>query len=293
MNKQNVWDSLWWKDIFEKACFEKDDYLIHELRRDVFNDTRNHCMANGYIINGKKVSLEPPEESRVFNHRIHISAYATSPMQCGEKTRVHVLNEDCLATARRISSNGIKPLVLNMANRQNPGGGVTAGAGAQEECLFRSSNYYQTLYKVKDKYPLDRNWGAVIFPDVTVFRGLEEEGYPLLEDPFKCDFVAVPAINHPTLNEAGKMLPEMVEGTHKKIKMILDSAIVLSNYTLVLSAFGCGAFKNPPEQIAEIFKEELKYYDHTFNNVYFSIKPDHNDKLNKNFRAFEEFFKDW
>ncbi len=72
------------------------------------------------------------------------------------------------------------------------------------------------------------------------------------------------------------MLPEMVEGTHKKIKMILDCAIVLSNYTLVLSAFGCGAFKNPPEQIAEIFKEELKY-NHTFNDVYFSIKPDHND----------------
>ncbi|MCQ2583412.1 MAG: TIGR02452 family protein [Treponema sp.] len=293
MEMTKEWNANWWIDVFTKASEAKDNYLIHDLRRDVIQDTKRHCMNGSYVINGRKVVLKEPADSRVFNNRIHVAFFSGPDLQTGPKVRIHVLNEDCLATARRLAENGITPLVLNMASRHNPGGGVENGAGAQEECLFRSSNYFQTLYKKRDSYPLDRNWGSVLSPEVTVFRGLESDGYPLLEKPFVCDFVAVPAINRPTLDENGKMSPDMVRGTENKIRTIYDTAYFRGSKTLVLSAFGCGAFRNPPAQIAKIFKDMLSFYDHTFTDIYFSIKPDHNDPSNSNFKAFDEIYKDW
>lgn len=284
----NEWNAEEWKNQFKMASENKDYYLIHELRKEVFDNTKKCCENYSYVVGEKEIYLPIPRKSKVFKRPVHVAFFTSPSYQQGEKVKIHVLNEDCLATARRLSESGMHPFVLNMANRQNPGGGVENGAGAQEECLFRSSNYYQTLYQARGSYPLDRNWGSVLSHDVTVFRGLEEDGYPLLEKPFTCSFMAIPAINHPELDENGKMTKPMIKGTHNKIKTIYYTAFAGGAKVLVLSAFGCGAFKNPPEQIAEIFKDELKAYDRTFEDVYFSIKPDHNDPSNKNFKAFEK-----
>jgi uncharacterized protein (TIGR02452 family) len=45
-----------------------------------------------------------------------------------------------------------------------------------------------------------------------------------------------------------------------------------------LSAFGCGAFKNPPHHMAQIFKEVLAEPDFVtrFKTVVFAIIDDHN-----------------
>lgn len=42
--------------------------------------------------------------------------------------------------------------------------------------------------------------------------------------------------------------------TINKIKTIFDIAYKNQNDAIVLSAFGCGAFCNPPGHIAELFK---------------------------------------
>ena len=62
-----------------------------------------------------------------------------------ETTIVKVENVDCLVAAERLLKEGYHPAILNMASRQNPGGGVQTGAGAQEENLFRRSNLFQSL----------------------------------------------------------------------------------------------------------------------------------------------------
>jgi hypothetical protein len=45
---------------------------------------------------------------------------------------------------------------------------------------------------------------------------------------------------------------------------------------LVLSAFGCGAFGNPPQVVAELFREVLSAHSDQIRRVVFCILEDHN-----------------
>jgi len=53
---------------------------------------------------------------------------------------------------------------------------------------------------------------------------------------------------------------------------------------LVLGAFGCGAFANPPNHMAELFKEVLleKEFIKKFKFIVFSIFEDHNSNKRHN-----------
>ena len=55
---------------------------------------------------------------------------------------------------------------------------------------------------------------------------------------------------------------------------------------LVLGAFGCGAFNNPPELVADVFRELLleKGYFRFFRKIVFAIKK--NDSANTNLETF-------
>ncbi|CAF4655613.1 unnamed protein product, partial [Rotaria magnacalcarata] len=57
-------------------------------------------------------------------------------------TTVEVVNNDCLLVYEKLAAAKSRPVLLNMANATTPGGGYRQGAGAQEENLFRRSNYY-------------------------------------------------------------------------------------------------------------------------------------------------------
>jgi uncharacterized protein (TIGR02452 family) len=56
-----------------------------------------------------------------------------------------VINDDCAIVYKNLVSKVYRPVILNMVNANNPGGGYRRGDGAQEETLFRRSNYYQSL----------------------------------------------------------------------------------------------------------------------------------------------------
>lgn len=279
------WDSEEWQKEFLQACKREN---TRPARAAVFKHTQSVCEKGVYTSNGKTIVLDKPDKSIVYQSEIELPDNLELN---SEKASIEVLNEDCLAVARNLENEN--PLVLNMANRRIPGGGVIGGAGAQEECLFRSSNYYQSLYKVSDKYPLNRDFGGVYTSNVTVFRDLEERGYGLLEKPFKTNFVAVSAINTPDLTDDYRLTDAMKQGTINKIKTILNIAVINGHTTLILSAFGCGVFRNPPNDIALLFKKCLMEptYSHFFKKIVFAIKKDRNDLLNNNFEAFEECFK--
>ena len=71
-----------------------------------------------------------------------------------------------------------------------------------------------------------------------------------------------------------------------RIRNILEVAMVNDTDLLVLGAFGCGAFNNPPELVADVFRELLleKGYFRFFRKIVFAIKK--NDSANTNLETF-------
>ena len=176
-----------------------------------------------------------------------------------------VVNADCLDAAAVLRSKGYNPVILNMANASTAGGGWRNGAGAQEENLFRRTNYLHSLIDPQrigsgKRYPT-ADFGGIYSPGVLSFRSNEETGYCFLPAPEPFSFIAAAAINRPRLVHAGhgqkRLEPRDASKTKRKLAAVLSIGLDHGHDSIVLSAFGCGAFRNPPEHIAEIFKELL------------------------------------
>ncbi|CAF4907968.1 unnamed protein product, partial [Rotaria magnacalcarata] len=134
------WNARNWIEQFRKLELSEQhsktyDLHHHLLRVTVMLNTIGVLRKRRYMINDKEVSLKPPGvKTSASNLKI---PYAS--------TSVKVVNEDCLIIYQKLVSEGRRPLLLNMANQTNPGGGYRKGDGAQEENLLRRSNYYQSL----------------------------------------------------------------------------------------------------------------------------------------------------
>ena len=79
-------------------------------------------------------------------------------------------------------------------------------------------------------------------------------------------------MKNPTLVN-GKLQPWVIDTTKSKIRQILDIALENGHDSVVLSAFGCGAYKTPPTEMAKLFKEVLgnKKYKGAFKVIHFAI----------------------
>ncbi len=218
-----------------------------------------------------------------------------------DKSKICVVSGTTFETAQKYIQFG-RTAVLNFANPQYPGGGVSKGAMAQEECLCRSSNLYLCLNSVtvfEDFYFYHKKLGHNFFSDrliytrdVTVFK--DDSEIPVLlpaDKQFSVDIITCSApyiAKRKYTNKAA--LKELFKN---RIKNIFEAAIDNGAKVLVLGAFGCGAFGNPPEVVAEAFHEviDCNGYEDCFNKIVFAIKP--NDRNNSNFQAFDnEFSKD-
>lgn len=186
------------------------------------------------------------------------------------ETRGQVTNETTLQAARRLVQDGLRPLALNFANGINPGGGFLNGARAQEEVLCRSSALHATLagdpmYEFHRSRPRPDSSDWVIYsPDVPVFR--LDDGTEL-DQPWLLSFLTsaapyAPAIGQP---EAGNLL-------RARIFRILAVAAGLGYETLVLGAWGCGAFANDPHRTAADFRDALETdFAGCFSDIVFAI----------------------
>jgi len=91
----------------------------------------------------------------------------------------------------------------------------------------------------------------------------------------------VPAIRDPELEERDGLpwlVPHLAEATRRKMRGLLRMAAHHGHADLVLSAWGCGAFRNPPHHVARLFRETLAEpgLAGAFRRVVFAILDDHN-----------------
>ena len=289
------WRGHSWKgsldDVVSRASREDIGEIMHNMRSGVFQNTVA-IVRNGRYYSENHACVELPDASPMITGTCFFSdelePYKGQPLP--SHTAIEVLNEDCIHVAKSLVDKGYNPAILNMASRRNPGGGVLDGAGAQEENLFRRTNLFLSLFqfasyaeeydlqKSKHQYPLHPDFGGIYTPGACIFRGLENNGYPLLDECFKLSFISVPAMNRPTLDAHGKIIPEHAAAIKNKMRTLFRIALLKGHDALVLGAWGCGAFRNPPAQIARLFHtvmDEAEFKDR-FRAIVFAIIEDHN-----------------
>ena len=192
-----------------------------------------------------------------------------------------------------------KTAVLNFANPHNPGGGVHNGAMAQEECLCRSSNLYSCISNknvFNDYYLYHKYMNHYFFSDrliytkgVTVFK--DDSDVPQImpkNEWFNVDIITCAAPYIAKRKYTNKtVLKELFKG---RIKNIFEAAIDNDVAVIILGAFGCGAFKNPPEVVAKAFHEVIdkNNYGNCFKKIVFAIKSNYSN--DNNYYAFDDEF---
>jgi uncharacterized protein (TIGR02452 family) len=196
-----------------------------------------------------------------------------SPATGPHTTTYEVTNETTLSAHRRHQAKGHKVVSLNFAAATNPGGGFLTGARAQEEYLCRSSALYLSI-KDSPMYAYHRREGhkrysdAMIYsPDVPVFR---DDVHGLLPTPYLASFITSAASLTKHLHpEELVHIPEILR---TRIRKILTVAQTHGHNSLVLGAWGCGAFGNDGHQVSAFFKQALEEdFKGAFKEVTFAI----------------------
>jgi hypothetical protein len=190
------------------------------------------------------------------------------------------------ATARLSRRFGTTFAVLNMANAYVPGGAYVEGAVAQEENLFRRSDCHFSI--TEHEYDAERDryhpfmtelLSAVdgrVYLDVEdyricirgpEFREREDLGYRWLEDDEVFPFFELRAAAQ-DLRGQRSFDPEEAR---RRIAAQLDTLREHGVRHAVLSAFGCGAFQNPAEQVAALYRDEIEKRRSDFAVLTFAI----------------------
>jgi uncharacterized protein (TIGR02452 family) len=180
------------------------------------------------------------------------------------------------AAQRLVQVEGCTDLVLlNFASARNPGGGFLRGSKAQEEDLSRCSGLYPCLLKQPKYYEINRALRSTLYtdniiysPKVPFFRVVNQD---LLEEPFTASIITAPAPNtEATLRQ--DPTARVTRTLRRRAGNILAVARDQGHTSLLLGAWGCGIFRNDPDQVAGSFKYWLEGpFRGSFGKVTFAI----------------------
>ena len=184
-----------------------------------------------------------------------------------------------------------KIAVMNFANAFHAGGGVTKGSSAQEECLCRTSTLYPLLYRrtLRDsfyRHHHDLNTpkasDSLVYTEGVIICKTDEDLPKRMpkKDWVTVDVITIAApdlrdksnIHAPLVNGGTYMNDAELFGYHvKRAIHMLTCAAAKGADTLVLGAFGCGAFQNNPEVVARAYKTALQEFPKVFRKIEFAI----------------------
>ena len=165
------------------------------------------------------------------------------------------------------------------------------GCNAQEEHLCRCSNLLPHLQQasVAGHYPLHEWHRHGSIPDFTV---LVHKDIEFFKRP--SDYATLPRAERFQVGvltaAAEKVHGDRVLGPNAErfIDFMLDTALMQGCTHLVLSAWGCGAFRQCPHAVAECFRRTFAKLTHNNLRVAFAILDDHNS--DDNLAAFQRIF---
>ena len=269
---------------------------------EIFRDTERRYMSEPMLMQAVRRSTE----AQVFIAERE-SVVVPSPHKA-EKATVIVSGKRSLEAAEVYAKQGKKVCVLNFASATNPGGGVVNGSSAQEECLCRCTTLYPchnnnalwTAFYAPHRKAADPlyNSDCIYTPKVCVFKGDTNFPEPLpKEDWWEVNILtcAAPnlrerpsnAMNPHAGDKAAKITPtELEKLLTARIRRIFEIAVANGNEVLILGAFGCGAFRNPPEIVAKVFHDVMQDYLCYFDAIEYAVF--HTERELSNYEAFRK-----
>lgn len=238
----------------------------------LFQDTQNQCRTG---------VLEQRTRSAVAGTRVYEPGFRTQQLLKAFQTVIRVNEGSVLGAAREHISAG-KTAIVNCANPHFPGAGVVQGGVGQEEKLCRCTNLYPCLchprvnegfYKLhKAQGDYDFSDRVICAPGITVFKDDRLLAQPLPQKQWMTLDVLSCAAPYQGKREYSneKVLKAVLK---KRVRNIFEAAMDQGVEILVLGAFGCGIFGNPPEIVAKAFHEVLleNRYRSSFMRVIFAI----------------------
>lgn len=219
-----------------------------------------------------------------------------------------VSKEKTVEAARKYAKAGKKVCILNFASSVAPGGGVVNGSQAQEESICRVSTLY---FALSDKNTAgefyDKHWelihrgqfnrrntdDIIYTPGVTVVRDDSNDEVMLPENKwYQIDVITCAAPDIRNVGDETEYNPgenELYREFVKRWKCILCAGAKHKADVLILGAFGCGVFANPPKLVAEAFCEAVKGFEKHFETIEFAIYSSREN--NENYDTFNDIIK--
>lgn len=269
--------------------FESTGGIMNNI--SIARETIKITKERKYTVNGLTVELPDMDYGyvNVYSPAEGRALIEKSPAESTHRCRISVTNEDSFQAAARYE----RPFVMNFANAHSPGGGFMLGANAQEEALCRCSTLFESISGKKASEMYVHNNTRIssvesdymLLSDVCVFRNNSGE---LMTDPFTAGVITVPAPNRmgaALLASSGKIEETM----KRRIRIMLMIARENNYRNLVLGAWGCGAFRNKPENVSEYFRKVLidEHYGQYFSEVCFAV---YGSEDSENITAFRKCF---
>ena len=292
-------------------------------RKKIFDQNRR-IAQHGFELNGRAYKLNTADMVKraeiVINQD---NGYGESCLQYNDpkyaQTDLFVKNAHFYDVAVEMKNRGLNPMILDLANASMPGGAAANGRGnVQEEIMVYSSNLYEALKKLSDDNAahvrkvtaaggtydsnfLPRDGGAII-PGVEFFRkwdGMGSRESYAFQEPVAFDVFAAAAFRHKSRRDLGKgvdedVYPEIKDETtywymiKNKIRAMFAAAAENGNDSLVLGAFGNGAFGNPVPETVKVFREVLEEFKGYFKEIRFAVLcPKHDDRTYQGYKVLE------
>ncbi len=262
-------------------------YVTRDEMLEVFRDTEEFCKTDENL----KQSIRDSIKGTVF---YGAKNYPPIPARRFKKTVVSVAKRRTFdaAIAMQRKYLELRIAVHNFASATNPGGGVKYGSRAQEEALCRCSTLYPVLNtdaNWKNFYSVNRERrnplhddACIYTPEITVCKSDIDKPQRLPRD--KWDLVDVITIAAPNLrerpnniNNPGNDIPvnisddELFALHESRLRHMFTVVAHHGADIFVTGAFGCGAFQNNPEVVAQAYKKILAEFDGCFKEVVFAI----------------------
>lgn len=250
---------------------------MHGRPTDVAKETLRVVQKGEFSVDGRKVKLGRARLSLATRKAVmyqdgrNLDSKPSDAVPC-----VYLFRGDAFEAAgwsSKLNSES-SVVVLDFASDSEPGGGYRGNQqGTQEESLCRRSNLGFGLEALGDAFPIP-TYGAAFVPEVCVFRGREDAGYPFLSEPFWIGGVIAASLR--CVSSDNQLDKKQASFVRAKIDGVLAIAKHHGHRTLVLGPWGCGAFGNSARCVAELFSDAIQGpYGRGLDTIVFAfLRPD-------------------